>query len=195
MIQIAVGIDESLYKRARDALRHLPKAAEKAVARAINRALEGARTDAVGKICAEYFVRPIDVRKTLHIVRAKPDRPEARLLSSGGAIPLMKFRVSPKKPPRQKGKKSGERKGVVAGVKFGTAVPFPYSFVAKVGSGHVGVFSRVGSASLPIRQKYGPSIPQMLGNETVLKYIEERAKERLEKELRHQIDYLFGGGR
>lgn len=195
MIQISIGMDEGLYKLAQDSLRHIPKAAGKAVSRAINRALEGARTDAIKKICAEYSVRPADVRKTLHIVRAKPEKPEARILSSGGPLPLIKFRVSPSKPLQQRGKKIGERKSVVAGVKFGTASPFPYSFVAKVGNGHVGVFTRVGKAGLPIKQKWGPSIPQMLGNEAVLRYIEEQAKVRLEKELRHQIDYLFGGGR
>lgn len=195
MIQIAIGIDGNLYKQAQDALRHLPKAADKAVARALNRALEGARTDVVKKICAEYAIRPVDVRKTLHIVRAKPDKLEARILSSGRAIPLIRFRVSPIRPPQQKGKKIAERRVVVAGVKFGTAEPFPYSFIAKVGNEHVGVFSRVGNTSLPIKQKYGPAIPQMLGNEAVLKYIEEQAKGRLERELRHQINYLFGGGK
>lgn len=195
MIQIKIGIDEGLYKLAQDSLQHLPKAAGKALARAVNRALEGARTDAIKKICAEYSVRPVDVRKTLHIVRATPEKPEAHILSSGSAIPLIKFRVSPSKPPQQKHKKIGERKNVVAGVKFGTATPFPYSFVAKVGNGHVGVFSRVAGESLPIKQKWGPSVPQMLGSEAVLKYIEEQAKGRLEKELRHQINYLFGGGR
>jgi hypothetical protein len=77
----------------------------------------------------------------------------------------------------------------------------PHAFVQKMESGHVGIFTRENEKGtmlykrLPIRQLYAPSFPQMLGNDEVLKYIEIRAHHRLDKELRHQITYLLGGGK
>jgi hypothetical protein len=67
-------------------------------------------------------------------------------------------------------------------------------------SGHVGVFSRMEESGkfvgrMPIKQLYAPSFPQMLGNKEVLEYIEMKARYRLDKELGHQISYLFGGGK
>lgn len=195
MIAVSLSLNEAQFRHARDALLHIPKGAEKAIARAINRALEGARTDAVKAICREYQIKPTDVRRTFHIARARPGKLEAQVISTGGAIPLIKFKVSPKSPPSQKKKTPQERKVVVAGVRFGTAENMPYSFIVRAKNGYTGVFSRVGDRSLPIKQRYGPAVPQMLGHENVLRFIEERAHERLDKELQHQIDYLFGGGR
>lgn len=195
MIGISLSLNEAQFKHAREALLHIPKGAEKAIARAINRALEGARTDAVKSICQEYHVKPTEVRRTFQIVRARPDKLEAQIISSGGAIPLIKFKVSPKSPAKQNKKRIADRKRLVAGVRFGTNESMPFSFVIRAKNGYTGVFSRVGDRSLPLKQRYGPAVPQMLGHEKVLRFIEQGAQERLDKELQHQINYLFGGGK
>ncbi|GHV50412.1 hypothetical protein FACS1894216_02560 [Synergistales bacterium] len=194
MISISLSLKEEQLRLALDALRRIPKGAEKAIARSVNRALEGARTDAIKTICAEYAIKPSEVRKTFHIIRASAGKLTGQIISAGGPIPLIKFNVKPKKPPNQKDVKIGRRRTVVAGVKFGNAVAMPHSFVAQMKSGHIGVFARK-SGSRTIKQHYSPAVPQMLGNKDVLKYIEEQAHERLDKELRHQISYLFNGGR
>jgi hypothetical protein len=189
MISISIAPDERQLRFLRDALGRFPEKAKKAMVRAINRAVEGARTDAVKKVCEAYVIKPSDVRKTIVIARANSRKMEARIISTGRPIPLMKFKVNPKKP--------GDRKKIViAGVKMGTAAQMPHSFIAQMKSGHIGVFSRAtGAPRLPIEQKYGPSVPQMMGNKDVIDFIEKRARERLDKELRHQIAYLLGGGK
>jgi hypothetical protein len=195
MISIDVSLDERQLQFMRDTLGRFPEKAKKAAVRAINRAVEGARTDTVKKVCEEYVIKPSDVRKTIHIVRAKSDRLTAQVISEGRPIPLIKFNVKPKKPPA-KGTHVVDRKTVIAGVKFGSAKEMPHSFITEMKSGHVGVFSRVNNAPrLPIEQKYGPSVPQMVGSKDVINFIEKRARERLDKELRHQITYLLGGGK
>lgn len=192
MISLDVSLDEKQARYVRDALRHIPGAAEKAVARAINRAVEGARTDSIKAVCGEYYIKPSDVRKTIHIVRAKPGKLTARVISAGRPIPLIKFKVTPKKPAEA----GVKRQTVVAGVKFGSAVAMPHSFIARMKNGHIGVYSRKrGAGRNPIKQRYSPSAPQMIGNDEVLGYIEKRAHERLDKELRRQIVYMLGGGR
>jgi hypothetical protein len=195
MISLDVSLDEKQIQFVRDALGRFPGKVKKATARAINRAVEGARTDAVKKVCEEYVIKPTDVRKTIHIVRAKPDKLTAQVISEGRPIPLIKFNVKPKKPPA-KGTRVVDRKTVIAGVKFGSAKEMPHSFIVQMKSGHIGVFSRVSNAPrLPIEQKHSLSVPQMLGSRNVIDFIEKRAHERLDKELRHQITYLLGGGK
>jgi hypothetical protein len=191
MISLDISLNESQFRTARDSLLHIPGAAEKTIARAVNRAVEGARTDAIKAVCAEYAIKATDVRKSIHIKRATPGNPVAQVISTGSPIPLIKFKVTPRKP-RARGEK---KKTVVAGVKFGNAKPMPHSFVARMKSGHVGVYSRKDGTGRTIKQHYSPSVPQMMGNEKALEYIEKRAYERLDKELRHQVGYLFSGGR
>ena len=195
MISVDISLSEGQLKNVRDSLLHIPGAADKAIARAINKAAEKARTEGIKAICGEYAIKPSDVRKTIHIVRARPGNLSAQIISTGGPIPLIKFHVTPRKPPA-KGTKVKDREVVIAGVKFGNAADMPHSFIARMPNGHLGVYSRKsGAGRNPIKQRYGPAVPQMLGNLSVLGYIETRANERLEKELRHQISYLFSGGR
>lgn len=195
MISVDISPDEKQLQFLRDTLGRFPEKVKKAMVRAINRSVEGARTDAVKKVCEEYAIKPSDVRKTIVIARASSSKMEAQIISTGRPIPLIKFNVKPKKAPA-KGTKVVKRKAVIAGVKFGNAEEIPNSFIAQMKSGHVGVFSRANNAPrLPIEQKYGPSVPQMIGNKDVIDFIEKRARERLDKELRHQIAYLLGGGK
>jgi hypothetical protein len=195
MISVDISLSEGQLKNVRDSLLHIPGAANKAIARAINKAAEKARTEGIKAICGEYAIKPSDVRKTIHIVRARPGNLSAQIISTGGPIPLIKFHVTPREPPA-KGTKVKDREVVIAGVKFGNAVAMPYSFIAMMKNGHVGVYSRKkGAARNPIEQHYSPAVPQMLGNKAVQEIIEEQALKRLDKELRHQISYLFSGGR
>jgi hypothetical protein len=195
MISINVRVGEDQLRTVRESLRHIPGAADKAIMRAINKAIEGARTDAIKAITQQYYIKAADVRKTIHLIRAKPGNLEGQVVSSGGPFPMIKFNVKPKKPENQRGKRVSARAKVIAGIKFGVIESYPEAFIATVGAGHVGVFERKGDARLPINQKYRLSVPQMLGNKDILEYIDKRAQDRLDKELLHQTKYLFGGGR
>ena len=42
---------------------------------------------------------------------------------------------------------------------------------------------------LPIKQLYGPSIPAIFGKDPVINPVLKSADERLEKNLKHELDY------
>lgn len=67
------------------------------------------------------------------------------------------------------------------------------AFLARMKSGHLGVFNRVENGKFPIVQRYGPSVPQMLENANVQKYVEDRATEMLAKRMEHEIDRMLKG--
>lgn len=174
-------------KKAQDYLGHIPGAVPRALANAINRAAESARTEAARKAREIYHVKHKDIISTIKIKKASQDDLTAVVSSSGNLLPLSKFRITPRRPqPKRK-------KPVIVRVKRGGGGPVKNVFVAKMQSGHIGVFARVGKARLPIQEKYGPSIPQMLGSPTVSAWVEEKAVERLEQRLDHEINRILEG--
>lgn len=173
--------------RAERLLSHIPEAAPKAMANAINRAAETARTEAARKVREKYYIKHGDVISTIRITKASPDNLEASVVSRGSPIALSKFRITPRQPqPRR-------RAPVIARVTKGGGGPIQGAFVARVGSGHIGVFNRVGPARLPIVQRYGPSVPQMLGSPTVTEWVEQKATEKLNERLDHEINRILEG--
>lgn len=183
-----ITVDEKQIERAEELLKNIPDGVSKAIVNAINRAAEGARTDAVKKARERYHVKAKDIRKTIEIERATYENQAAIVRAEGSPLALSKFKITPSKPPQKRRKKP-----VIARVIRGEGGPIPGAFVARMKSGHIGVFKRAGKSRLPITQLFGPSVPQMLGYETVTAFVEERAQERLEQRLEYEIDRLLRG--
>jgi len=166
-------------------LKSFGKPAEVAVARSLNRAIQGVRTDSAVEVRKEYNVKATPVKKSFRMERAGLGALEAAAVASGRRIPLVDFGARPKQP--------GGRKpvdGVSVQVKKERKV-LKHSFLARLKSGHVGVFQREGDARLPINQKFGPSIPEMIGNQEVVDRIQANAEQRFSKTLDHEIDFAL----
>ena len=183
-----IEIDPALMRQAMAALTHIPEGGPKALARAINRAAETARTEASRKIREMYYIKHSDIRSTISIRKATASSIAAEVVSRGRPVALTKFRVTPRTvQPRR-------NSPVIVRVKRGGGGAVAGAFVARVSSGHVGVFRRLGQSRLPIQQLYGPSVPQMLGSPDVVRSVEQKAQEALEQRLNHEINRLLGGG-
>lgn len=182
-----ITISADQIERAEILLKRVPNGAPKAVVAALNRASQGARTDAIKKARERYHIKAKDVRNTMQITKATYNDMTTTIRASGSPIALSRFKISPTKPVKRR------KKPVVARVVRGAGGPIVKVFVARVKSGHVGVFKRAGKSRLPIKQLYGPSVPQMLGHESVTKYLEEKALERLEERFEHEISRLLRG--
>lgn len=82
----------------------------------------------------------------------------------------------------------------------GTSVRHPDgAFVARMKSGHTGIFKRTGGVtsdgSDEIMEIMGGSIPQMLGHENVAQRVTDEAYEVFEKELNEEVyRILYGSG-
>lgn len=183
MIELTV---EQIEKAER-MLEHIPGAAPKAMARAINRATDSAKTEAARTVTRGYHIRHRDVLDTIKIHRATPDDLNAIILSRGNLIPLMKFRVSPNRPT------PGKKRTVVARVKRNGGGSITNAFVTRLKNGHVGVFNRAGKRRFPIEQRYGPSVPEMLNSPSVTQRVQQMASVRLEQRLDHEIDRILEG--
>ena len=184
---MTIEIREEQFERAKLVLSNVPKGIERAMASAINRAAQSGRTEAVKKVRERYIVKASTVREPLKIERASSSSPIATLRAVGSVIPLSKFKIRPSKPT------PGKSTPVTATVIKGKGGIIPKAFVARMPAGHVGVYRRKGRPRLPIMELYGPSAPQMIGNEEVMRALEEKAQQTLDERMEHEISRLLEG--
>ncbi len=181
-----IEINKDDIQNAETFIKGFGKEGERAIIRSMNRAIMGVRTDSVKAVKQEYNVKPTAVRKSFQIQKAKGNIFQAIAIASGNRIPLINFGARPNKPGCRK-----PAVGVRVKVKK-TPKVLKHSFVARMRkSGHVGIFQRLGKDRLPIDQKFGPAIPQMLGNPQVRDEIRKNALSRLSKNLNHEIDFAL----
>lgn len=168
------------------------------LSRAINRAAENTRTNMGKETSGLYYISSTDVKKTVRIIRASRGSLKAEVLSQGSGIALSKFRVSPGTPVKYRKNGSRSPKVYKASVKRSEGLkPLdkdPKAFIAVMKSGHTGVFERLSGKSLPLKQLYGPSVPQMVKNESIMKKINSSASETLQKRIDTEVNNILRKG-
>lgn len=126
-----------------------------AIARALNRTIERSRGFMVQRIVVATGLPTLIVEPTLKTIRATKDSLTAevnpRTKAGAKQIPILQLRA------RQVGQ-GPRRPGGVSFVFEGASKTIPDAFIAKMRSGHTGVFTRRGRQRLPIIEAKGPSI-------------------------------------
>jgi hypothetical protein len=162
------------------------KKIDKAVVRALNRALDKVATQTGREIRKEYNVKQRAIMAALSKRKAFSGRLSARMIVEGTRLGLIEFdaRWSRKMPigATVKIKVHGGRKAVRG------------AFIAtNRGNSYRGVWRRTGRDRYPIRNLRSISIPQAFGNKAVLAALEIHATETFNKNLQQQLRYLSGG--
>jgi len=167
---------------AQAAIRRLKGRAPRAVSRALNRSIKSGRTRWVRDISQDIKIKQAVVRERVLIREATPATLRAELNASLRRIPLIDFGASGPEPS------GGRGRGV--SYKIGSSRKrLPHAFIARMRSGHRGVFARVRRARLPITELHGPSIGHVF-----MKHLpagRERAREALTKNLQHELKFAI----
>lgn len=187
MIQIYKEQRENIEAR----LLGIKNGSTRVIKNALNKAVEIARDDIVKKVQETYTVNPKSaITKTIEIKKANNKDLTASITSRGTAVPLIKFNVRPSKP-QYKGK---NRSILYAEVKRGEGGIIKRAFVTRGRkTGNLGVFERVGTSRYPIYQKYGPSIPTMVGARNIRLHVETNARKILNQLIEEEIEKLIEG--
>ncbi len=162
------------------AARQLRERAPIAIARALNRTGATARTAMVREVSRDLGLQQKAIRDQFLSSDARPDKLVFRLSTTGKRIPLYDFKARGPMPSRGRGR------GVTAKLPGG-AGSYPNAFIARMRSGHLGVFQRRGKARLPIYELMGPSLPKVFA-----KYLplgQARANEVMPKNLAHELAF------
>lgn len=159
-----------------------------ALPRALNKMVDQVKTgSARGMRDAGYNLKVSDIKKGLTVIRASSGRLVATVRASGRPIPLVAY-----------GARS-TAKGVSVSVLHGRKV-ITHAFIATMPSGHKGVFIRVGDqhkkvnrkggtvwSALPIKELFGPSVPDGLANKAVQETLQRLVDEKFPDILRAQF--------
>ncbi len=151
-----------------------------ATMRSLNRAADGTKTDATRKIRETYNVQLKTLQPAFYVRKATRDTLVAVVGASGRPLRLFGFSARQTKA------------GVSVSVRRGSRKTLRGAFIARMPSGHTGVFMRRGSKRLPIDEKYTVSVPGMLGAKQIEAALRAAAVSRFEKAMDQNVRYLVG---
>ena len=179
-----IQISTEGLEHANKALQAIPGAFPRAVAAATNRVLEGMRTDAVTETAKKYFVKPSEIRKSLTLKKSSAGNLMGAMVSRGSRKSLADYQLTPKTP--RKGKN-----GLQGAVKRDGVKNIERGFLLRRGSGYK-PYMRVGSGKWAVQFLISPAIPQIVKNDETVELMREKAAERFEKRLDHEVLRLLG---
>lgn len=182
-----IEITSETIERTQALLAGIPKGAERAFSAAINQGLSHTKTQAFKQVKKVYAVKQSALNEATktRAQKASTGNLAGYISFSGVKIPLYKFQVTPKTP--------GTGKKVRAGVMKGGGAVFESAFIAKMESGHTGIFERITSRRLPIEEKMGLSAAQMVQNEVIMDQLTQEAQEKVDERLNHEIERILNG--
>lgn len=167
----------------------IPGGVQKAAESALSRAATSGRARAAREVGKDYTLKTSDFKKytksSQHIQKSGNEI-SVGLSFRGYHVPLIRFFAIPAD--------SGLYKVQVKRTSAGGELS--HVFRAVMGSGHIGLFERTGTKRLPITQKMGPSVPQMMGaNPNLANSVGENVRKVFEERLEHEITAILNGWR
>lgn len=216
---IAVTVNEyagqEAIEQAKALLTGIPDGVEKAVKAAMSRTVQKLRSGSNKAIQEKYDISDAGIRteKNVRVRYSYQNGVQAIVTFSGRKIPLYRFGgASPavptpdiaagRKPVMVRGAWTMQYQGVPArGHQFQDTSPtqFTDAFVARMKSGHIGIFERTGGmtsdGSDAIREIMGSSVAQMVGKQEVAQRLVEEAYQTFETELDKAVYRILTGWR
>jgi hypothetical protein len=181
MIDFDVELDRQQFDQIIHTLKEVdPNNLSAHIASAINRTAQHARKIGDDKIRKVYTIKKRDVMKRVSIERASKSNLQAVIRVRGPEERVNVYKASLRK-----------RSGVFVSIKKGGGALVPRSFDKQM---QKNFYAREGAARLPIRPLFGPSVPQLWGNEVVMENLQEETLEMYQKRLRHELERLIWGG-
>jgi len=184
-----IQITNDQIERVNLILSGIPGGAQKAFSSAVRRVNSAVKTETVRQITGVYAISAQNVRAGANI-RTQVQKADSGVCGTvtfaGYKLPLYRFNVSPTLPI--------QRAEVKAAVMRGNGqTPFAHAFIARMKSGHTGMFERDTSRSFPVSEFMAQSTAQMAGNEEVLEQVSEKAQETVNKRIEHEITRILNG--
>jgi hypothetical protein len=213
IVNVNIASPETL-ERTKALLAGIPGGVDKAVKAAMKKTTSAVRRDSADAIRERYDISKANIRTAENIKEQYryENGVEATVVFSGKKIPLYRYNGAyPAQPTKDiaegrkrvmvKGRWTMQYQGVAAkGHQLKTTPPSQFldAFVARMKSGHVGIFERTGGVtsegSDAIRELMGTAVPQMVGSETVLKKLTEEAHSTFERNLDDAVWKILSGG-
>lgn len=215
VVTVNEAAGQEAIERAKALLAGIPGGMDKAVKAAMSRTVRRLQSESNKAIQEKYDISDAGIRteKNVRVRYSYQNGVQATITFSGRKIPLYRFGgASPavptqdiaegKKPVMVKGAWTMQYQGVPAkGHQFHGTRPtqFADAFVARMKSGHIGIFERTGGmtsdGSDAIREIMGSSVAQMVGKQEVAQKLTEESYQTFETELDKAVYRILTGWR
>ena len=219
-VDLTVAGQEAL-ERAENLLAGIPGGVEKAIRSAMARSAAHLKTRSSKVARERYDIKAANIREAENakISYSYQNGVQAHIIFAGQRIPLYRFGgASPSVPTKDTSSLNPVMVGMFAGnlkgrwkllhpsvparghvLKSTSPVWFQSAFVARMKSGHVGIYERTGGMTSndkdEVEELFGPSVPQMLGSPAVAEKLSKEAMEKFEDRLEHEINAILNGWR
>lgn len=198
---ISISIDEKLVKEAYDLFADNHKVVRIAAAKAINRANSAVQKEVSKAIRKNYEISAKNIKKGFKLKRATAGQPMGAVISRGTPTLITHFKLKPDPTKMMAALRNGAIAGKSVGpisvkVKKGSSfVPVRGLFIQKSSrSGYAGAMQKYVKSAYPLHIPYGPSVPQMFGNEETLAELIPVAEEVLNDRFLHEITVRYMKG-
>ena len=182
-----IKLDESNLRQIENVLETMPNQLSSAIARAINRSLAMTKTEQLKRTTSMYTIARGKLAESINVYNASSGNLTGKIYSSGKVIGMNHFKLNPKRRP--KGKKI-----VTVSIKKDGMKSVPNAFIA-YHDGRLGAFERSGnfktSKRETIKRLMSPSAPQMLGEMSILDYLQGFAEEKFNMRFEHEMGRLI----
>lgn len=190
-----IKLDESNLRQIENILETMPNQLPGAIARAINRSLAMTKTEQLRRTTSMYTIARGKLAESINVYNASSGNLTGKIYSSGKVIGMNHFKLNPKRRP--KGKKI-----VTVSIKKDGMKSLPNAFIA-YRDGRLGAFERSGnfksitlkngktSKRETIKRLMSPSAPQMLGEMSILDYLQGFAEEKFNMRFEHEMGRLI----
>lgn len=198
MIKLTLDVDK--VHLAENLLADSPKQLRIAASQAINRTITTIRSKASVIIRERYTIAAKNIKPAINIKRAMKSSLEGAVIGRSSPLPLSAFKLTPnpeKVISSLRAGKTGMRGKVirVQVLKGKGSTPVKGLFIQKSSrSNYAGLMLRYLKTAYPLRIPYGPSIPQMLGNELTIEKLVPLAEETLNKRFLHEVEIRYEKG-
>jgi len=205
--------------RAEKLLTGIPGGIEKAIRNAMARSASHLRAQSTKAARERYDIKAANIRdaENAKISYSCQNGVQVHVVFAGQRIPLYRFGgASPSTPTKDTRERAPVMFGTYANpqdkwkllypsvparghvLRSTSPATFQHAFVARMKStGHVGIYERTGGMTSndkdEIEELFGPSVPQMLGQEEVADKLTKEAMEKFEERLDHEINAILNG--
>lgn len=181
-MQITVDYKDEIERVKRELSWMRNKAVDAAANRANNRTAVQVRTEAVRSLGKEIGkatgLSAAGFRRSMRIIRSTRRTLRAAVVASGRPLPLIGFAA------RQ------TTRGVTAAA-WGKRKLYRGAFIARMPTGHRGVYARTSKKRLPIRELWGPSIPKVFIDEHVQRSLKTSVTRRWPRNFQRELNYYL----
>lgn len=216
---VHIGVaGQNAVSQAERLLAGIPGGVDKAVRSAISRAASHLRTISARTIRERYAISQANIRanENVQISYSYQDGVQAHVIFSGERIPLYRFDgAAPAQPTKDTSRRFPVMHGTLANgegkwhlmypgipahghvLKSTSPALFQHAFVARMKTGHVGIYERTGGMTSgdkdEIEELFGPAVPQMLGSQEVAEKLAAEAMRTFEDRLIQNVNAILYG--